>query len=237
MGNILCHNNPRVRTGFIFEKITHSGSIIRIGHEGNFVKLSGLTVDQANVLLRTKTTVPLTVYYLNLGTYAGITGKTCSSLPSTSQFFFFFFLKGWIMVGCIIIMYTCVFFRRKNFEVFWYSHQLHIIFLAAVLCHGQGELFYQTVAWEILILPITVYILERIRRFLNTGYDTLLITGQKKDDGVVMIRVTKPKGLSYQAGQYIFLKCPAVSKFEWHPFTVTKSFSFFLMNSFFFFSS
>jgi len=39
----------------------------------------------------------------------------------------------------------------------------------------------------------------------------------------MQIKFTKPPALNYQAGQYVFLKSVAVSKYEWHPFTLTST--------------
>eukprot|EP00802_Teleaulax_amphioxeia_P019209 Tamp_19432.p2 GENE.Tamp_19432~~Tamp_19432.p2 ORF type:complete len:112 (-),score=4.94 Tamp_19432:226-561(-) len=39
----------------------------------------------------------------------------------------------------------------------------------------------------------------------------------------MQIQFSKPPALNYQAGQYVFLKSAAVSKYEWHPFTLTSS--------------
>lgn len=33
----------------------------------------------------------------------------------------------------------------------------------------------------------------------------------------------KKHGFKMEAGQYIFLQCPAVSQLEWHPFTLTSA--------------
>lgn len=33
----------------------------------------------------------------------------------------------------------------------------------------------------------------------------------------------KKKGFKMEVGQYIFVKCPKVSKLEWHPFTLTSA--------------
>ncbi|VAH09806.1 unnamed protein product [Triticum turgidum subsp. durum] len=37
------------------------------------------------------------------------------------------------------------------------------------------------------------------------------------------MRFSKPQGFSYKSGQYIFLKCPAVSRSQWHPFYITSA--------------
>jgi respiratory burst oxidase len=33
----------------------------------------------------------------------------------------------------------------------------------------------------------------------------------------------KPQGFKYKSVQYMSVKCPAVSPFKWHPFSVTSS--------------
>uniref|UniRef100_A0A453KUT9 FAD-binding FR-type domain-containing protein n=1 Tax=Aegilops tauschii subsp. strangulata TaxID=200361 RepID=A0A453KUT9_AEGTS len=35
--------------------------------------------------------------------------------------------------------------------------------------------------------------------------------------------MSKPYGFRYRSGQYIFLQCPMISPFEWHPFSITSA--------------
>ena len=35
--------------------------------------------------------------------------------------------------------------------------------------------------------------------------------------------LTRPECFNYQPGDYIFLKVPAIAKYEWHPFTISSS--------------
>ena len=35
-----------------------------------------------------------------------------------------------------------------------------------------------------------------------------------------MLHISKPRGWSHKAGQFVFLNAPAVSWFQWHPFSI-----------------
>ena len=37
------------------------------------------------------------------------------------------------------------------------------------------------------------------------------------------LALTRPKRFNYEPGDYIFLKIPAIAKYEWHPFTMSSS--------------
>lgn len=40
---------------------------------------------------------------------------------------------------------------------------------------------------------------------------------------VLAIHMTKPAGFKYKSGMYLFLQCPKISSFEWHPFSITSA--------------
>jgi respiratory burst oxidase len=40
---------------------------------------------------------------------------------------------------------------------------------------------------------------------------------------VLTLQMSKPPTFRYKSGQYMFVQCPAVSPFEWHPFSITSA--------------
>lgn len=40
---------------------------------------------------------------------------------------------------------------------------------------------------------------------------------------VLAIHMTKPENFKYKSGMYLFLQCPQISSFEWHPFSITSA--------------
>ena len=40
---------------------------------------------------------------------------------------------------------------------------------------------------------------------------------------MIFLGLSCPKRFNYQPGDYIFLKIPAIAKYEWHPFTMSSS--------------
>ncbi|XWS74210.1 hypothetical protein CRYUN_Cryun02cG0196300 [Craigia yunnanensis] len=49
-------------------------------------------------------------------------------------------------------------------------------------------------------------------------YQAVIYTGN-----VLALDVTKPPGFKYKSGMYLFVKCPDISKYEWHPFSITSA--------------
>ncbi|PIN21179.1 Ca2+/calmodulin-dependent protein phosphatase (calcineurin subunit B), EF-Hand superfamily protein [Handroanthus impetiginosus] len=158
------------------------------------------------------------------------------------------FLKGWegitwiVMVVLMAIAFTLAssLFRRirvnlpkllnklTGFIAFWYSHHLFIIVYTLLIVHGfklyLTQDWYKKTTWMYLVVPITFYVGERLIRMYRSSIIAMKILKAAIYPGAVLIlHLSKPEGFKYKSGQYIFLNCPAVSPFEWHPFHITSA--------------
>eukprot|EP00210_Caulerpa_lentillifera_P004672 g4457.t1 len=118
----------------------------------------------------------------------------------------------------------------NNFNNFWYTHHLFIVFYIAMVLHPAPALPHERYEWAVsdswvwILVPVFIYLIERITRaVLSQHRDTRVISANILPGKVIEMKIVKPRGLVYTAGQYVFLNCPQLSRFEWHPFTLTSS--------------
>ncbi|CAJ2650679.1 unnamed protein product [Trifolium pratense] len=118
--------------------------------------------------------------------------------------------------------------RLTGFNAFWYSHHLFVIVYVLLIIHGANlylvrKWAHQT-TWMYLAIPILLYAGERTLRFFRSGFNTVRIIKVAIYPGnVLTLQMSKPPQFRYKSGQYMFVQCPAVSPFEWHPFSITSA--------------
>lgn len=67
-----------------------------------------------------------------------------------------------------------------------------------------------------LLVPMILYVGERILRALRSGYKPVRIQKVAVYPGnVIAIYMHKPHNFKYKSGQYMFVNCPPISPFEW----------------------
>lgn len=81
----------------------------------------------------------------------------------------------------------------------------------------------KSTSWIWLCGPLGLYMLERFLRFLRSLQHVEIVDVIRHESQVIEIRFRKKSMSTPQPGQYIYLKCFSIAKFEWHPFTVTSS--------------
>ncbi|KAK1576715.1 hypothetical protein Q3G72_015921 [Acer saccharum] len=117
--------------------------------------------------------------------------------------------------------------RLTGFNAFWYSHHLFVVVYALLIVHGiylyLVKAWYQKTTWMYLAVPVLLYTCERLIRVFRSSIETVEIIKASVYPDVLALHMSKPKGFEYESGQYMFVQCPAVSPFEWHPFSFTSA--------------
>eukprot|EP00127_Corallochytrium_limacisporum_P000684 Clim_evm3s23 gene=Clim_evmTU3s23 len=141
-------------------------------------------------------------------------------------------LTGVVLVIVIWLMATSSVetIRRTYFEVFWYTHHLFVLWYIGISVHGiqgfirkfqNGELVNgEPTAWVWIIGPLGLYVCERILRFYRSNLRVEIVKVVQHPSRVLEIQMRRNR-FTTEPGQYIFLNCPAISQYEWHPFTLT----------------
>ncbi|KZO94673.1 NADPH oxidase B [Calocera viscosa TUFC12733] len=144
-------------------------------------------------------------------------------------------LTGWFMTIFLVIMvvFATEKKRRAHFERFWYTHHLFIPFFVLWQFHGMFCMIQPDrppycswtqigVFWKYWLAGGVVWVSERILREVRSRHVTYISKVIQHPSSVVEIQIKKERTKT-QAGQYIFLNCPEVSHFQWHPFTLTSA--------------
>ncbi|KAK3821527.1 MAG: FAD-binding domain-containing protein [Benniella sp.] len=124
---------------------------------------------------------------------------------------------GHALVLILFLMVTssveCV--RRKGFEALWFTHHLFILFFIILMFHGAFCFIH---ADSFILGSLLVHILERVVREVRARSPTSISKIVLHPPKVVEVQIKREL-----SGQYVFLNCPDISLWEWHPFTITSA--------------
>uniref|UniRef100_A0A7N0V176 Uncharacterized protein n=1 Tax=Kalanchoe fedtschenkoi TaxID=63787 RepID=A0A7N0V176_KALFE len=113
-----------------------------------------------------------------------------------------------------------------GFNTFWYSHHLFIIVYVLLIIHSMflflTDNILEKTTWMYIAIPVMLYAGERICRIVRAGSQRVEILKANIYLGKVLhLKMCKPEGFKYHSGMYIFIQCPQISPYEWHPFSLT----------------
>ncbi|XP_028784362.1 putative respiratory burst oxidase homolog protein H isoform X2 [Neltuma alba] len=120
------------------------------------------------------------------------------------------------------------FHHLAGFNAFWYAHHLLILVYVLLVIHGSflflTKDWHKKTTWMYLVVPVVLYALERIHPFLKgKDHRVRVIKAIVYSGNVLALHITKPPAFKYKSGMYLFVKCPDISSFEWHPFSITSA--------------
>ncbi|KAJ7163878.1 NADPH oxidase isoform 1 [Mycena crocata] len=153
-------------------------------------------------------------------------------------------ITGHFMLLIMLLMYTTATRKVRNqcFEAFWYTHHLAFFFMIGLYTHATGCFvrdlpdpaytrtfpFYDPdhclgyESWRFTIWPGILYFGERAYREYRARRATRLSRVLVHPSGAMELRIIKPS-FKYTPGQWLFIQVPEISRFEWHPFTITSA--------------
>lgn len=128
-------------------------------------------------------------------------------------------LTGAILLGVFAVMwfFSLSFIRRtRRFELFAATHLLWVVWFGLAIAHGPSFLLFAGV-------PLLGFLVEQALRLARRAPACAVVSSTPKRSGVTRLEIARPKGFTFEPGDYAFLKIPAVARTEWHPFTISSA--------------
>lgn len=123
-------------------------------------------------------------------------------------------LTGLALTGILLLIWRASQNRQKNFEKFVITHSLYAPFFVLLVFHGPNSWMWIAPAIIIFALDATFRMLFKYRRVEITELRSL-------SDRVTQVRFKRGTIFPFQPGDYIKVRIPAISWFQWHPFTLS----------------
>jgi predicted ferric reductase/Ca2+-binding EF-hand superfamily protein len=128
-------------------------------------------------------------------------------------------LTGFLLLAVFAVMWVFAlgFVRRtQRFELFYFSHLLYVAWLALAIAHAPSFAFWVGV-------PLVGLLVEQAQRFVRRAPAQRIVASEPLRSSVTRLEIERPAGFDFSAADYVFLRIPAVSKREWHPFTLSSA--------------
>ena len=107
--------------------------------------------------------------------------------------------------------------RKRFFELFFYTHQLYVIFIVFLALH-VGDFVFSISAGAVFL-----FMLDRFLRFWQSRAKVDIVSAACRPCGTVELVFSKPASLRYNALSFIFVQVRELSFLQWHPFSVSSS--------------
>ncbi|KAJ3212716.1 hypothetical protein HDU67_003633 [Dinochytrium kinnereticum] len=119
-------------------------------------------------------------------------------------------------VALVAVSATSIFrVRRKNYRVFYWTHQLYVVFILFSLIHYYGRFTF--------VGPLLYFAYDRLAPSLRTNRNTVAHL-HPLTPTLLRVDIPIPKShtvlTQYAPGDWINLNVPSISSLNWHPFSI-----------------
>lgn len=116
------------------------------------------------------------------------------------------------------------------YELFYYTHIFGAVAIVSLALASRFEVFYPIIpTWAIYFADVAwmaVFNTMKVRvkrAVVFTDYGARAISLKLEKRGLMTFGLGPPTRFTYRAGQTVFIKIPAISKLEWHPFSIASA--------------
>lgn len=121
------------------------------------------------------------------------------------------------VAGVLILVTSLHPVRNKFFEVFLGVHQLYVAFVIFAMIHLGEWLGFMFIG------NIFIFMLDRVLRFIQSRKQAGIISVRSLPGDTTELVFAKHPSLEYTAAAFLFVQIPALSWWQWHPFTMASS--------------
>lgn len=148
----------------------------------------------------------------HLGNYASLPVPWTQSLLAT-----FAGASGLLLLAVFATMWATALRRIRlggHFRLFYFAHLGYMAWFVLLLAHGAHF-------WKWAAIPLLLFAWEKLRRRRHATTPAEVTGARLLPSRVLELEVRRPGAFAFQPGDYLYLRCPAVSRHEWHPFSIS----------------
>lgn len=110
--------------------------------------------------------------------------------------------------------------RRASYVLFWRAHMLWSVIVVVSMIHGGAQLVQAPLVWHATILPLTVFMVDRLIR-LRTSVRPVRVLASRFNPTteILHLDLEKPEGFKFRPGQWAYV-CALGEK---HPFSISSA--------------
>ncbi|XP_071487821.1 dual oxidase 2-like [Diadema antillarum] len=179
-----------------------------IGHSLNFYHISSQTADDLTCYFRDffhRSHELPKFHYWAWGTITGFTGILC------------------VMVCAVMYTFAFSYARRRVFNLFWFTHNLWVIYFILMFLHGSGRLVQPPFMHYFSLGPLVLFTLDKLVSISRKKAEIAVVRAENLPSDVTMLEFKRPIGFEYKSGQWVRIAVKTLSSSEYHPFTLTSA--------------